>query len=354
MTISLKTIYAAALASVVFLAPGVEASKCSCVRPTIRREWRTLSVEKRLAYIDAVKCLMNKAPESSTDDLPGVRSRYDDFVGTHIVQADFAHFVGKFYPYHRLYLHSWEKALNTCGWTDGLPYWDWNRDFGTDEDFFNSPVFDEVTGLGGNGAWVLGNITHPEPGFSINAPWDMPDRTGGSCIQTGPFANLTSSFGPHDNIAFNPQPECVRRDFSPQSFQDITNPDNVEMAMAQVDYGWFSMMTEPTIHAGGHLGVGGLYGHMADKWASPADPIFWLHHGNVDRAWWSWQKRDLKNRVNDISGPIINFDYANEFGGNITLNDVIYIGETVKLETTIREVMHIQRGPLCYDYDELY
>lgn len=33
------------------------------------------------------------APETSTDDLPGVRSRYDDFVGTHIVQADFAHFV---------------------------------------------------------------------------------------------------------------------------------------------------------------------------------------------------------------------------------------------------------------------
>jgi tyrosinase len=62
----------------------------------------------------------------------------------------------------------------------------------------------------------------------------------------------------------------------------------------------------------------------------------------------------LKNRINDISGPIINFDYGNELGGNITLDDVIYIGETFKLETTIREVMHIQRGPLCYDYDELY
>jgi len=22
---------------------------------------------------------------------------------------------------------------------------------------------------------------------------------------------------------------------------------------------------------------------------APADPIFWMHHANIDRLWWKWQ-----------------------------------------------------------------
>ena len=22
---------------------------------------------------------------------------------------------------------------------------------------------------------------------------------------------------------------------------------------------------------------------------APADPIFWMHHANIDRLWWQWQ-----------------------------------------------------------------
>jgi tyrosinase len=23
---------------------------------------------------------------------------------------------------------------------------------------------------------------------------------------------------------------------------------------------------------------------------APADPLFWMHHANIDRLWWKWQK----------------------------------------------------------------
>lgn len=36
---------------------------------------------------------MTKPPQTSEDVIPGVRSRYDDFLGTHIVNADNVHFV---------------------------------------------------------------------------------------------------------------------------------------------------------------------------------------------------------------------------------------------------------------------
>src|SRR6478735_3459489 len=35
---------------------------------------------------------MKKPPQSSTVDIPGARSRWDDFLGTHIINADDVHF----------------------------------------------------------------------------------------------------------------------------------------------------------------------------------------------------------------------------------------------------------------------
>ena len=53
---------------------------------------RRLPISERLVYIDAVKCIMRKPPLTSLKDVPGVTSRYDDYVATHIIQADDVHF----------------------------------------------------------------------------------------------------------------------------------------------------------------------------------------------------------------------------------------------------------------------
>ena len=53
---------------------------------------RTLSKADKLSYIAAVKCLHSKPPTTASD-FDGVRSRYDDFVATHINNTDYIHFV---------------------------------------------------------------------------------------------------------------------------------------------------------------------------------------------------------------------------------------------------------------------
>jgi tyrosinase len=49
----------------------------------------------------------------------------------------------------------------------------------------------------------------------------------------------------------------------------------------------FQSAIEGAVHGGVHNAVGG---DMATA-ASPSDPLFWLHHANIDRLWSKWQKQ---------------------------------------------------------------
>jgi tyrosinase len=99
------------------------------------------------------------------------------------------------------------------------------------------------------------------------------------------------------------------------------------------------------------FGVGGTYGQMGDPFASPADPIFWMHHENLDRVWWSWQKRDLGKRLKDVPGPILLQDYGNARAGNVTLDFPLSLGFN-GWDAKVADMMDIGRP--CYSHDGLY
>lgn len=44
---------------------------------------------------------MNKPPLTPTSDVPGVSNRYEDFLGTHILQQEEIHFVVSLRPFFR-------------------------------------------------------------------------------------------------------------------------------------------------------------------------------------------------------------------------------------------------------------
>lgn len=86
---------------------------------------------------------------------------------------------------------------------------------------------------------------------------------------------------------------------------------------------------------------------------SHIDPIFYLHHANLDRVWWSWQKNNLAKRLTDISGPIFILDYNNVQGGNVTLAFPLSVGVNAP-NVTVGDVMDIRNTLLCYAYDQVY
>jgi hypothetical protein len=68
--------------------------------------------------------------------------------------------------------------------------------------------------------------------------------------------------------------------------------------MSQKSIGDFRQVLDAGIHFAGH---GTVIGGMSDLWMSPEDPVFFFHHGQVDRLWSIWQEQDLAARMNQTS-----------------------------------------------------
>ncbi|KAF1935366.1 Di-copper centre-containing protein [Clathrospora elynae] len=312
----------------------------SCVNPPKRQEWRQLSLQQRKSYIDAVLCLTKKAAKSG---VAGAVHRYDDYVAVHSSQTPNIHWVGHFILWHRYFTATFEKALREdCGYTGGQPYWDWSLDAEPQNPnstrVFDSDIFNPQTGFGGNG-----NKIKPTPEQNT---FNITEGTGGGCVQTGPFVET--------NFIINlPTKGCLRRDFIPSIMNTFADPKLVANVMAQPDYTSWAKEVEgvpsfdvPDIHGSGHFGVGGVLGTAGNAANSPGEPIFYLHHGNLDHLFWQWQQKDLKTRLNQVGGPIVAFDYG---GQNVTLDFTINLGKLAG-EATLKSLLDTQGGTLCYTY----
>lgn len=54
---------------------------------------------------------------------------------------------------------------------------------------------------------------------------------------------------------------------------------------------------------------------MTNLYSSPGDPIFYLHHTYLDKVWWQWQTKDLSTRLTEVTGTNVGTSF---FGGNGT------------------------------------
>lgn len=335
-------------------------TRCTLGNVSIRREWGALSKKEREAYTCAVLCLQGKPSKSDPALVPGARSRYDDFVATHINQTMSIHGTANFLSWHRYYVWSFEQALrNECGYTGAQPYWNWGKYSDNPE---SSPVFDgSAYSLSGNGAYVAGRNSSLIGGGAI----PIPPGNGGGCLTNGPFKDMVVNLGPLAptiaGINKNPQangfgynPRCVKRDIGNYiSRKWGRTVDITELILLHSDIGSFQARMQGDfpngflgVHSAGHFTIGGDPG--GDFFTSPGDPAFWVHHGMIDRVWWIWQNLDCKNRIETIAGTItIN---NNPPSRNGTLDDTINLGVIAPTDIKLRELMSTVDGPFCYIY----
>jgi len=109
---------------------------------------------------------------------------------------------------------------------------------------------------------------------------------------------------------YGDNPRCHRRDVGNYFVENhLTSPAMVKQVTANPTLKIFQaelQNTKPTIatlHVGGHFSVGGDPG--GDVYVSTNDPLFFLHHGMIDRIWWLWQnylEGEVETRVSQYEG----------------------------------------------------
>lgn len=190
----------------------------------------------------------------------------------------------------------------------------------------------------------------------------IPHGSGGGCIESGPFVNFTTSFrtfntseaftGVFPENAFDYVPGCLTRDLNTWVTNNFLEQSNIDYLLNISDIANFqnNMSTSISldfdgVHGAGHYAVGRV---MLDFFASPGDPVFFLHHGMIDRVWTQWQEVDLANRQYAISGTrtISNIPPS----ANATLDDVLS-WDILGPEMTMRDLMSTSAGPFCYRYE---
>ncbi|POS77600.1 hypothetical protein DHEL01_v204017 [Diaporthe helianthi] len=348
------------LVSLAILLPSVHANPvkyvvrnqtCTLETAAVRKEWGSLTTSERSNYIDAVLCVQNLPSQLN---LAGTKSRYDDFAATHINLTRSVHNNGVFFHWHRHFAYLWESLLrDECGYQGYQPYWNW----ALWPDLAASPIFDgSMTSLGGNGEPI---VDRPQTTTGPNGQI-LPVGTGGGCIHSGPFANMTVTMGPFPSTEMREglrsnwsdySPRCLSRDLNQFGYQ-FTNQTMIDLALKQPNIGAFTEFVDVGVtgaqfgpHTGGHYSVGGV---MRDVFASPFEPAFFLHHTMVDKLWHDWQIIDFPERQFQYNGT------STVFNGNSTppvSNETeiffLSVGKTMR----VKDVVNTLGGPYCYRYE---
>ena len=278
-----------------------------------RKSVTELTPSEKTAFVTAVNTLQSTYPNNSQ------LSAYEQFVVQHILTMGFrqslgatgpargnpAHSYPAFLPWHRQFLLDFEQALQAVDPNVTIPYWDW-----TDAAALNVILKDDFLGPTGEGTVVevlnKGEFEGGEVKTSPFSVWQLNEVLHFDAItleSLGPHLLRFVGIPPFDNYPL-PQSEIDR----------LFETDNYEVFNALIegalvpdtenntqDYklGW-------TLHAFAHSVIGGsqvdwddwdkgiahqldILGTMDSVPSSPYDPIFWLHHANVDRLWAQWQ-----------------------------------------------------------------
>lgn len=196
-----------------------------------------------------------------------------------------AHRGPAFLPWHRYFCREFELALQAKRPNVTLPYWDWAADAAslTNAALWNTNPAQRIY-IGGDGTGAGGTVTTgPFAGWTAlveNISGNLVARTGGILRELG-----VETFG---NPDFPTQAQVT------DVVNNFTVYDTSPWSRASTGSfrnrleGWLNAAAgdqAPHLHNRIHVWVGGDMG----PGTSPNDPVFYLHHCNVDRLWALWQ-----------------------------------------------------------------
>jgi Common central domain of tyrosinase/Polyphenol oxidase middle domain len=189
-----------------------------------------------------------------------------------------------FLSWHRMYLYFFERILRKASGDQNfaLPYWDWTKSYGRDL----PPTFREPKNATQNPLYMEGR----DPKMNL----------GGLLARA-----------------------VVKNDY------ETAMKSNVIFASLLDDNTTFNSTIEG-IHGAIHVMVGGKAGLMRSIQTAAQDPIFWMHHCNIDHVWEKWMS-ETNPPLPDVKDPWMTqkFAFFDENGKRVTMsgNDIVDIAK---------------------------
>jgi tyrosinase len=350
-----------------------ESSKAQQSAPRLRKSATELTAAERTRFVSGLLAL-KRTPSPYAQDRDRGFSWYDTFVNWHRMLADCGntdlnthprmqgHAGPMFLPWHRQYVLLLEDALRkVTGWPITVPYWDW-----TDHSSVEKVFTPDFMGPNGNPAndyaldsgaftpesWPLVIRSRGEVNKATASTTYVARNMGAAAAPKLPtMADVATAFAapaydvaPYDDSSdpaksFRNALEGYKQGGGPS--QSACLPDQPGSGQGTTDS--LAPGREPGLHNSVHGWVGGLGlvtskgvltgGTMFVSDTSPNDPIFFLHHAQVDRYWAQWQAANPKagfqpsdgsypfNGLHDEMYPF------NEYGIHVTPADVMDIDD---------------------------
>jgi len=229
------------------------------------------------------------------------------------------HFSWFFLSWHRIYLHFFEQTVRAsvvhlggpANWT--LPYWNYSDT--TNPNALRIPPSFRAANLPDgtpNPLQIQARIAGANTGQLIGSSAHVDLRT---CLREGSFIAAPPGGAP----GFGGPPTLFNH-----SRGDAGAVENVP-------------------HGAMHMAVGGVNprGWMSSFNTAPLDPLFWLHHCNIDRLWEVWRKRNPAHTNPNEPAWLTNirFDFHNASGAAVTM--------------TSSQVVDTTAAPLLYKYEDV-
>ncbi|KAH6625208.1 hypothetical protein C7974DRAFT_376759 [Boeremia exigua] len=299
-----------------------------CTEPPQRIEWRQLEPAQQKEYIDAVLCLKTKPSRI------GLKSLYDDFPHVHFQLAGSIHNQAPFLPWHRYFTQIYFDALGECGFTGPGTYWDWTLDH---DSLLASPVMSPITGFGGNGA-------------ANRSEYISATSETVQCVDNGPFKDLRPEYLANSPTEITEGGHCFFRSVveanEPEAWETMKGfltPEYVAEQQKLKNYAEFAPNLEGSPHGTIHASLGG----EMNPTTSPNEPLFFLHHPQIDHLYWTWQQQNPAKRETEYEGQHL------PWGGKdfipVSLNDTLNMLGLAP-DVQVKDVLSTTGPLLCYRY----
>jgi tyrosinase-like protein len=250
----------------------------------VRKNVKRLTGDEKKRFVNAMLAL--KTQDSVLH--PGSQTRYDDFVETHLLamwdvasgtmrMPSWGHGDSVFLPWHRELLYQFEQLLQSVDSTVTIPYWDWTRDqSGANAGFPFKHEFIGVDGTDSDNDRVKRETGAPSP---YPYPFD-PEAWSPTVEVTDPGDTLDffqRQFGEWSDAPNLPLNDSV-----------VTGTGTFFRAAIDGANSYTTLRARSEdLHNLVHRWTGGNMLRMT----SPNDPVFFLHHAQIDRMWSIWQRK---------------------------------------------------------------